>query len=642
MVAGRLAALHPTGYSAAGVVTQVGVGIDNLRPGMAVACAGAQFAHHAEVIRVPRNLLAPVPEDLGLQEASTVTLGAIALQGVRRAVPTLGETFVVVGLGLIGQLTAQLLKSTGCRVIGVDPDAERVSLAVTLGLNAALDSDAGDDAAAVRRLTGGVGADGVIITAASNSDQIVSSAFRMCRKKGRVVLVGDVGLNLDRADFYEKELDFFISSSYGPGRYDRSYEELGLDYPVGYVRWTENRNMEEYLRLVAEGRVMVRPLITDVVPLTEAPAAYSRLQAGTERPLSILLAYPEADTPDVDRGDRVVRYSPASHRRSGSVRLALVGAGAFARATHLPNLTEMGGRGHLHAVVSGTGAHAAAVAREYDATYATTDLREALEDPAVDAVLITTRHDRHGAMTLEALQAGKNVMVEKPLALTASELEAIERFFSTAGEDAPILFTGFNRRFSPHVRKIWERTERRSNPLMMSYRMNAGFLPPEHWTHGPEGGGRNLGEACHIYDLFCFLTGNPSESVHAQPIRGPKASYGPRDNFVATVAFRDGSVGTLTYTAMGHGDHPKERMDVYWEGQVMSLDDYRRLEAAGVKGAGHRTRGVEKGHREGLSAFLDAVRTGGEWPIPLEQQLDATRIALRVEAALVGHDQEAG
>lgn len=631
----------PTGYSGAGTVVAVGEGITDLVPGDRVACAGAQYAHHAEYVRVPRNLVVPVPEGLSTEDASTVTLGAIALQGVRRAQPTLGESFVVIGLGILGQLTAQLLRANGCRVIGIDLDRARIAIARELGMEAGVHPDDGDDVQQVARLTDGIGADGVIVTAATPSDAVISTAFRMCRRKGRVVLVGDVGLNLDRSDFYVRELDFLISTSYGPGRYDARYEEEGLDYPVGYVRWTENRNMGEYLRLVADGRVRLDPLRSAVHPLERAEEAYAALEGGERGALLVLLQYPET-APAAAARDAVVASPALRASGAGRVRIAVVGAGGFARGTHLPNLRELGDLYHLRAVASRTGHNASLTAERFGADYATTDARRVLDDPEVDAVLIATRHHLHAAMALEALRAGKHVLLEKPLALTAGEVEAVRGLYadgSGGSTPLPLLLTGFNRRFSPYAARLAERVRDRAGPLIVNYRMNAGHIPLDHWVHGPEGGGRNRGEACHVYDLFTFLTGARAVGVPAAAVRPATAYYARNDNFVATVSFDDGSVATLTYTALGHREFPKEQMEVFVDGKVLVLDDYRRLRVVGARGD-FRTRAQEKGQKEELRRFAAAVRDGGEWPIPLWQQVQATEIALEVERQIHGDGGE--
>jgi predicted dehydrogenase/threonine dehydrogenase-like Zn-dependent dehydrogenase len=630
LVQGQLSAGTPVGYSAAGVVLQTGDGMDGIRVGDRVACAGAQCAHHAEVIRVPQNLLTLIPDGVDFDAASTVALGAIAMQGVRRAQPTLGETFVVIGLGVLGQLTSQLLVANGCRVIGVDLDRRRLDLAEQLGAAATVHGDDGPEAARVQQLTGGHGADGVIITAATPSDGVVSSAFRMCRKKGRVVLVGDVGLRLNRADMYAKELDFFISCSYGPGRYDGAYEEHGVDYPIGYVRWTENRNMTEYLRLIADGRMRLQPLVSAVYPAESAPEAYEALQ-GQNRPLLVLLSYPQAA--GAAPLERVVKNPRPVRAGSNAVRLALVGAGGFAKGMHLPNLQALGSACHLQAVVSRSGHNAVATARRWGADYAGTDYQQVLADPEIDAVIIATRHNLHAAMALQALRAGKHVLLEKPLALSSAELDEIGAFFEAAAGETPILLTGFNRRFSAYARRIREWTARRAGPMILNYRMNAGHLPADHWVHSAEGGGRNLGEACHIYDLFTYLTGARVTSVDAAAVHAA-GHFRSDDNFVATLRFDDGSVASLTYTALGSKDYPKERLDVFVDGKVIQLDDYKALSAAGAGWKGLRTRLPEKGQKEELECFVRTINEGGAWPIALWEQQQATRIALDVESAL--------
>ena len=632
----KLSAATTIGYSAAGVVQQVGEGVDDLRPGDRVACGGSQCAHHAEIIRVPCNLTVPVPANLDLALASTVTLGAIALQGVRRAQPSLGEIFVVIGLGMIGQLTVQLLKANGCRVIGADLDRTRIAMAKQLGMHIGLHPDDGHEIEQVARLTDGIGADGVIIAAATPADSVAATAFHMCRKKGRVVLVGDVGLNLNRADFYEKELDFFISSSYGPGRYDRTYEEKGLDYPVAYVRWTENRNMSEYLKLVAEDRVTVSPMVSSTVPVGHAPSAYEAFNSVGQKPLAVVLSYPQADS--AAPGLSTIQNPKSKAVSSTRIRIAVVGAGAFAKSMHLPTLNALADRYHIQAVASRTGPNALAIAKQYGANYATTDYSQVLKDHDVDAVLIATRHHMHATMVLEALKAGKHVFVEKPLALTQAELDQIKQFFeaTSAGSDAPVLMTGFNRRFSCYVRKMHDVVCRRSNPMILNYRMNAGHIPSGHWVHTEEGGGRNRGEACHIYDLLTYLTGSVVASVEARAIRPATAYYSPSDNFVATLTFEDGSVATLTYTALGAREHPKEQCDVYVDGKVLALEDYRQMTIAGAMDKGLNTRLPAKGHQEALEVFARTLRQGEEWPIPLWQQVQASEIAIRVEHQLRG------
>jgi predicted dehydrogenase/threonine dehydrogenase-like Zn-dependent dehydrogenase len=616
----------PTGYSCAGVVLEAGAEVESFAPGDRVACAGAGAANHAELVSVPVNLVARVPDGLGLDGAATVTLGAIALQGVRRAAPSLGETVVVIGLGVLGQLTTQLLRAAGCHVVGTDLDPGRVELALTSGLEHGAAPGAELDER-VATISDGFGADAVIVTAAAAGDEAIRQAAALCRKKGRVVIVGDVGLGVRRSDLYEKELDVLISTSYGPGRYDAAYEVEGRDYPIGYVRWTENRNMEEYLRLLASGTVSLAALPDERYEIDSAAAAYAALERETERPLLVLLSYPERSVAPA-RTTRLRAVEPVA----GRIQVALVGAGSFAQATHLPNLLALDDRFQVRCVMSRTGATARAAADRAEAAYATTDYGEVLADPDVQLVLISTRHDTHAALALDALQAGKHVFVEKPLALNEEELARLEAFFDD--RDGPLLQTGFNRRFSPWASRLRELLAGRSGPLMADYRMNAGYLPLESWVHGPEGGGRNIGEACHVYDLFTFLTGAAVTGVSAQGIRPGSRRYARNDNFVATVAYDDGSLCTLTYTALGSRSHPKERLEVFAEGRVLTLDDYRSVAEAGVKSPRTRSLTGNKGHVEQLEALAACLTAGGPWPIPLAEQVMAMRTAFTVEKQL--------
>ena len=632
-VRGQLASGLPTGYAAAGTIVELGDEVAGFAVGDEVACAGAGIANHAEYINVPVNLAARVPAGVPLEHASTATLGAIALQGVRRASPTLGETVGVIGLGIIGQLTVQLLKANGCRVVGVDVDPARVATARRSGLDHGVDAASASFVERVHKLTDGFGADAVIVTAATASSEVIHDAMQACRKKGRVVLVGDVGLDLRRSDMYEKELDFLISTSYGPGRYDPKYEIEGLDYPLPYVRWTEQRNLEQYLDLLGRGVVRLAGIESRSFAVDEAPAAYALLGAPGPKPLLVTLRYPTANVAI----SHTIQLAPAAGRRTGRLRVALVGAGSFAEAVHLPNLAKLRDTFELRCVASRTGSDAKAVGVRSGAAYATTDVAEVLADKDVDVVLITTRHDTHASLALAALRAGKHVFVEKPLAIDEGQLAEIEAFFAErAGTPSPVLLTGFNRRFAPGIARIREILRERTTPLLVDYRMNAGYIPPGHWVHGPEGGGRNVGEACHIYDLFAALTGGEPRSVSARAIEPRSKQWTRNDNFSATVAYSDGSVCTLVYTALGSPDHPKERMEIFADGKVVTLDDYRSVEVAGARISGWRSPTIDKGHLQELESFATAIREGGRWPIPLEEQLGTMRVAFEVERQLSG------
>lgn len=629
-VLGMLNAGLPTGYSAAGEVIGIGSELSAFSVGDLVACAGGGIANHAEFIDVPVNLCAKIPSGVSTEVASTVTLGAIALQGVRRANPTLGETIAVIGLGALGQLTAQLLRLNGCRVIGMDINAERVKIAVENGMDFSADPTADDFVEQVHRLTDGFGADAAIITAASSGSSIVSEAMQVCRKKGRVVLVGDVGLDLKRSDFYKKELDFLISCSYGPGRYDATYEEGGQDYPLPWVRWTENRNMEAYLGLLAKGQISIPTLGISKYSIDEAPQAYEALKRGEERSLIVLLEYPERETRPAHTIS--LRARTASE---GKIRVGIAGAGNFAATMHLPNLARLKDRFELHAVLSRTGANARAIADQFGAAYATTDFDKLLSDAAIDLVIIATRHDLHGSMVLSALNAGKDVFVEKPLTLDPADLDQLRVFYETT-TNAPLLMTGYNRRFSPAMKRTHEILQTRVAPMMLNYRMNAGYLPPDHWAHSSEGGGRNLGEACHIYDLFNFLTGSRVGAIQATSIAPRGKQYFKNENFVATISYEDGSVCTLTYTALGSKSHPKESMEIFCDGKVMSMIDYKSLTIVGSKQRGWKSLTQQKGHVEEMEALAQTLRNQAEWPISLDHQIEAARIAFEVERQISG------
>ena len=620
------------GYSSAGTVIEVSENVNEFKRGDKVACAGQP---HAEVIAVPENLVVNIPEGLELKYASTVTLGAIALQGVRRASPTIGEVFVVFGLGILGQITSQILKANGCQVIGIDLNHIRLELAVSQGADFCFNNSEADVISEIFIKTRGFGADGVIITAASKSDDILSTAFKICRKKGRVVVVGDVGLNITRQDIYAKELDFFISTSYGPGRYEKGYEELGLDYPIGYVRWTENRNMGEYLRLLKQGVVNIEPLIGEIYDFSNAAQAYESLKEGSDASPIAILKY--ADDGSDEQKEVHIGGIHSKRLDRDKIRVAIIGAGSFVKSTHLPNLSALSKDFEIHAIVNRNSHTARSLAEHYNARYCSSDYREVLSDPDVDAVFITTRHNMHGPLTTEALRANKHVFVEKPLCLNEDELDGILDCYSeieNPQSEIPLLMTGFNRRFSPYVVRIKKILKDSSHPVIINYVMNAGYADREHWVHGEEGGGRNIGEACHIYDLFMALVGSGIENIGATGISKGLDFYHSNDNFVSTFRFEDGSIATLTYTAMGSQKYPKETMHIFCDGKVIYLDDYRRLQVFGVRSKGMTTRTQQKGHLEELKAFAEAIKDKGEWPIPLENQVSAMRAAFAIEKKL--------
>ena len=625
LIKGRLDAGSPLGYSAAGEVIDVGAEVEGFKRGDMVACAGAGIANHAELIDVPVNLATAVPSGLDLRFASTVTLGAIAMQGVRRLTPTLGEVIVVFGLGILGQIAVQLLKANGCVVIGTDINRRFIEIARQNGMDYGVESD-GSTVDRIVQLTKGYGADGVLIAAATSSNEVIGEAFKVCRRKARVVLVGDVGLHIDRNDMYAKELDFLVSTSYGPGRYDADYEEAGRDYPLPYVRWTENRNMQEYLRLMAVGAIKLDNLPTEICAIDDAPAAYKKLNS-PDRPLLVVLDYPGSE---LQRSVSIALKKSPPH--PGRIRYALVGAGGFGLGVHMPNLTKLSGRYELKAVMSRTGANAVMAAKRFGAGKATTDFDEVINDPEIDLVLIATRHDQHAELLLRALRAGKHVFVEKPLAISESELQNIEAYFNGRSE-TPMLMTGFNRRFSPATRAVKKLLKSCSTPMIVNYRMNAGFIAKDHWVHGPQGGGRNIGEACHIYDLFNSLTESTYDRIEATAVVPHSQHWRRNDNFVVNVRYGNGSVCSLTYTALGDSSHPKERCEIFANGGVITLDDYRSVTLSSRRRPIWSSRAMEKGHIEEFRAFADGLHEG-EWPITLHDQLMATRMSFEVERQL--------
>jgi predicted dehydrogenase/threonine dehydrogenase-like Zn-dependent dehydrogenase len=606
------------GYSSAGIVLHTG-GIAEFRVGQHVACAGAGRANHAEVVSVPGNLVAPVPEGVSLRDAAFTTVGAIALQGVRRAEAQLGERVTVVGLGLIGLLTTQLLRAAGCRVLGVEPSPQRRALAAELGAERVVAPD--EAAAAAKQWTGGVGADATLITASSASDAIINQAVGMLRRKGRVVVVGDVGLGLERGPIYQREADMLISTSYGPGRYDPTYEEGGLDYPIAYVRWTENRNMEEFLRLLATGDVKVGPLVELELTADRAAEAYARVTGDTP-PLAAVLTYdPERAT---GGGPEVVRVSSKRGTAKGDVTVGLIGPGSFVRGVHLPNL-RADPRVRIKTVVARRSTSATDIVRSLRISgEAATDWRVAVEDPELDLVVIGTRHDTHAEIAAAALRAGRAVFVEKPLGLTREEIDDVW----AAGRDNDRLAIGFNRPFAPLAQRMHGELARADGPLHVLYRVNAP-LAADHWLNDPRvGGGRLLGEACHMLDFANWLCGTPLR-VLAAALPAPP-TVGSVESATATVEYANGSVATVAYSGAGAGAMPKERIEVLRGGRSWVLDDFRALTSWGPAGESTaEAKRQDKGHAELMRRVLAACRGQG----PFEPGLGAAYAAQSVALA---------
>lgn len=616
------------GYCNCGRVLEVGQGVTGFTPGDHVVSNGP----HAEVVCVPVNLCAKVPTGVTDDEAAFTVLSAVALQGIRLAAPTLGETFAVVGMGLIGMIAVQLLRANGCRVIGIDIAPSREEMARLCGVSVFVNSTAEDPVAAAMASTDGRGVDGVLITAATKSNEPVSQAAKMCRKRGRIVLVGVSGLELSRADFYEKELSFQVSCSYGPGRYDSEYELKGQDYPIGFVRWTEQRNFEAVLDLMASGRLDVRPLIGKTVVLDKAPAVYEDL-SGEGSGLGILIEYPgEPHFEPASQDSLSIRLpgpsSPVSP--AGNVSVGFVGAGNFGSSVLIPAFREAGAR--LVAIASEKGVTAAHAARKFGFESATAGFDAVVSDPKVNTVVIATRHDAHAGMVAAALRAGKHVFVEKPLALNEAQLEEVIRAY----EDAPAkeslhLMVGFNRRFSPHATKIKSLLAGSIEPKVFVMTVNAGAIPSSHWTQDPEvGGGRIVGEGCHFVDLLRFLAGSPITDVQARSVGGSPSDGIRNDKVTITLSFGDGSMGSIHYLANGNKSFPKERLEVFCGGRILVLDNFRKLTGYGWKGfRADKLWRQDKGHKAEAAEFLRSVEKGLPTPIPFEELVEVTRATIR-------------
>ena len=616
----------PLGYCNAGVVIEVGAGVSDLKIGDRVASNGP----HAEMVCVPQHLCVKIPDAVDDAEAAFTVLSSIGLQGIRLLNPTLGETIVVSGLGLIGLISVQLLVSSGCRVLGIDPDARRSKLAEEFGAETVDLAAGADPVAAAIAFTSGRGVDGVLITASSKDNNIVKQAAQMCRKRGRIVLVGVVGLELNRADFYKKELSFQVSCSYGPGRYDPQYEEKGNDYPLGFVRWTEQRNFEAILDLMASKRLNVRPLISRKISHADATNAYGVLTSDREA-LGIVLEYPQAQAPC----EKVVRLSsaPSVAGKPAGVVIGLIGAGNFAKMTLLPALKGAGAR--LRTIVSAGGVSGVHAGNKFGFEQAATDYRQIIDDPAINLVIITTRHDLHARMTLEALQANKHVAVEKPLCLNADELESIRQEYDR--DQSRQLMVGFNRRFSPHAVRMKQLLAGRTQPLCMTCLINAGAVGDESWVHDPaSGGGRIIGEGCHWIDLMLYLSGTHIVRVVTTQVGRQESRCD--DKATITLNFSDGSIGTLHYFANGSKQYPKETIDVFCDNRTLRLENFRILRGYGYSGFSKmKLFRQDKGHRDEFRRLIDAINRGAQPVMPLDQTYNVMQATFAaVQSANVG------
>ncbi len=604
----------PLGYCNVGGVIEIGEGVSGFAIGDRVATNGP----HAEFVCIPQNLTVKIPENVSQEEATFTVVGAIGLQGIRLCAPTFGETIVVVGLGLIGLLTAQLLKANGCRVIGIDLDNSKCSLAERWGVLTINPSEGTDPVKAVLEVTDGIGADGILITASSKSNDIISQSAQMSRKRGRIILVGVIGLNINRAEFYDKELTFQVSCSYGPGRYDENYEQKGIDYPLAYVRWPEKRNFSAVLEAISSGKLIVNELITEVVKLEEFQLIYG--QIGSSRSIASIFKYPViAETGSNSVSKNLINLSKVDYKSSRGI-IGVIGAGNFTKMTMLPALKGSGAG--LKYIASSGGVTGTSLARKFGFENSTTDYRQILDDRTVDIVMITTKHNSHARFVIEALMANKHVFVEKPLALNNEQLQSIIKTYNEVNGNKSLI-VGFNRRFSPHMQAIKKSLGNNSGPLNINLTMNAGYIPREVWVHDVSiGGGRIIGEACHYLDLAVYLTGSEIISVCMNAMgEDPQENV---DNASIILKFKNGSNAVVNYFANGSKSYSKERVEVYSRERTWITDNFRTTKAYGVRGFKNLKTKIDKGHKTQFHEYINRIKKDGEPLISLNEILNVT------------------
>ncbi|NVZ82438.1 zinc-binding dehydrogenase [Pseudomonas yamanorum] len=629
-VRSKLAQPLPLGYCNVGVVGAVGSDVSGFKPGDRVVSNGP----HADIVIVPKNLCALIPDSVSDEAASFTVLASIGLQGIRLAQPTLGETFVVTGVGLIGLMTVQLLRAQGCRVLAIDFDEQKLALARSYGAETCNPGKGEDVVSAGMTFSRGRGVDGVIITASTKSSDPVTQAAHMCRKRGRIVLVGVTGLELSRADFYEKELTFQVSCSYGPGRYDPSYEDQGNDFPIGFVRWTEQRNFEAVLYMLASGQLEVNSLISHRVAFEDAADAYQTLTTDNSA-LGIILQYTSEDT---ERNIKEVVLAPGAVASFDPVKpvVGFIGAGNYASRMLIPAFKAAGAQ--FHTIVTAGGINGVIHGSKAGFAQASTDISAMLGESTINTVAIVTRHDSHARFVAQALEAGKHVFVEKPLAIESQDLATVEEAYRKAVEQGlkPHLMVGFNRRFSPQVQKMKALLSAVKEPKSFIMTMNAGAIPANHWTQDPSvGGGRIIGEACHFIDLMRFLAGSKIVSIQARRMGDTPAVAITEDKAAITLGFEDGSFGTIHYLANGASSFPKERVEVFAAGRVLQLDNFRKLKGFGWPGFSKLNLWKQnKGQSECAAAFLAAVQNGAVTPITSDEIFEVARVSIEVARIL--------
>ncbi|MCL4361735.1 bi-domain-containing oxidoreductase [Candidatus Dependentiae bacterium] len=616
------------GYSVSGKVVAVGSKVRKFRAGDFVACAGSGFANHSDFVCVPENLVVKIKDKKNLRNCSITTLGAIALQGIRRADIKIGETVCIIGLGLLGQITLQLAKLSGCKVVGIDLEDSRLELATKLGADFVINANHAVEKE-LEFYTNHFGVDCAIVTASSSSEKVINKAINITRKKGRVVIVGDVSINIDRKNFYEKEIDLFISCSYGPGRYDKSYEEQSQDYPYAYVRWTENRNMQAFVDLIEEQKINIEELVSVEFEIESAKSAYDLLNQ--KKALGAILNYTKNKQLLIDTNEtKIIPAKLTQWSKLDKLRVGIIGAGGFAKHKLIPILSKLSDA-KLNAVVDTDNSKALNVARFYDVSHTFTKSSELSNSDLVDVCVISTPHIYHCDQTLEALSSGKAVFVEKPLVTDWNQFEKMEQFLK--GNSNVPLCVDFNRSFSPYIKKIKDVIAKRHSPLVVLYRMNVGYIPKDNWIQNDIGAGRIIGEACHIFDLFYFLTESKVKSVSVESLHPKSDDIFLTDNFSAQFSFEDGSLCTLIYTSLGHTDLEKERMELFFDGKAIVLDDYKKIKGYGLGPFfGKTSVSQDKGHKAILSEFFDNLKKDCfRPPIPHDRLLEVSKVTLIVD-----------
>jgi len=630
----RLDTALPLGYSSAGEVIAVGEGVDEFKVGDRVACAGSGYASHAEVISVPQTLCVSIPDNVDFESAAFVALGAIALHSVRLAELTLGENVAIIGLGLLGQIAVQIVKASGCNVFGIDIDAHKVALAKGLGADAGAVIGQDDVPTQVDNFTGGVGTDVVIIMASTSGNEPIELAANIARERGRVIATGLVGLHMPRKIFYEKELDFKVARAWGPGMYDESYETGKVDYPLPYIRWTAKRNMEEFLRLVSQGKVNLDKIITHRFPIEKATEAYEMVTGKSgERYIGVLLSY-DKEKPLTNK-IKLKKQDVGIHAPKKAVNIGLIGAGEFAKATILPALKKLNDI-NLKAIATASGTSARGVGDKFGFEYCTTDYLKILEDLDVDCVLIATRHNLHAKFVIEALKHGKDVFVEKPLALSLPELQQIVEVWN---ESRRRLMVGFNRRFSPFSIKVKQLLSQSNEPMVINCRVNAGFVPKDSWIQDPdEGGGRIIGEVCHFIDLIQYFTDSIPARVYAEAISKHSDAYMSEDNVIITIKLENGSTASIAYIANGDKAFPRERVEIFRDQSVCLIDNFKSMSfTRRGKQKKMRKLNVDRGHQNEFSAFISCVKNGDPIPVDFKEYVYTTLATFKIIESLNKH-----